>query len=108
MWLLNKEDMIENGFLLIKQDDGLVSPIGTLFVERYSDEESVAQNLESRASELQVATVRAGSDLQSKLEQRGLRVTTLGSNQCPSLGDYADGVDTMDFLLTLPKPSSHA
>ena len=82
--------------------------IGTLFVERYSDEESVAQNLESRAGELQVATVRAGSELQSKLEQRGLRVTTLGSNQCPSLGDYADGVDTMDFLLTLPKPSSHA
>ena len=108
VWLLNKEDMIENGFLLIKQDDGLVSPIGTLFVERYSDEESVAQNLESRAGELQVATVRPGSDLQSKLEQRGLRVTTLGSNQCPSLGDYADGVDTMDFLLTLPKPSSHA
>ena len=55
VWLLNKEDMIENGFLLIKQDDGLVSPIGTLFVERYSDEESVAQNLESRAGELQVA-----------------------------------------------------
>lgn len=108
VWLLNKEDMIENGFLLVKQDEGLVSPIGTLFVERYSDKESVAQNLVSRAGELQVATVRAGSELQSKLEQRGLRVTTLGSNQCPSLGDYADGVDTMDFLLTLPKPSSHA
>ena len=38
---------------------GLVSPIGTLFVERYSDEESVAQ-LGVTAGELQVATVRPG------------------------------------------------
>ncbi len=108
VWLLNKEDMIENGFLLVKVDEALVSPIGTLFVERYSDPAAVAQNLVSRSGELQVVTARAGSELKSTLEAGGLRVTALGSNQCPSLTDYADGVDTMDFLLTLPKPSSHA
>ena len=108
VWLLNKEDMMENGFLLVKHDDGLVSPIGTLFVERYADQNIVAEALASRAEELQVVTVRAESDLRSCFEGRGLRVTELGSNQCPALGDYADGVDTMDFLLALPKPSPQA
>ena len=108
VWLLNKEDMIENGFLLVKRDKGLVSPIGTLFVERYVDSEAVAHELESRTEELQVVSVREGSELRPTLEGRGLRVTKLGSNQCPSLGDYADGVDTMDFLLALPKPSAQA
>ena len=36
VWLLNREDLIENGFVLVKEErDGLVSPIGTLYVERY-------------------------------------------------------------------------
>ena len=105
VWLLNKEDMIENGFLLVKKDTGLVSPIGTLFVDLYSNVEVVANELQERAQELQVVTVRAGGGLESVFQERGLRVTKLGSNQCPSLNDHADGIDTMDFLLRLPKPS---
>jgi len=30
-----------------------------------------------------------------------LRVVALGDNQFPQLGDHADGVDTMEFLLGL-------
>ena len=63
VWLLNKEDMIENGFLLVKEDTGLVSPIGTLFVERYSDEEAVAK-LGSGRRRTASSDREAGSELQ--------------------------------------------
>jgi len=108
VWLLNKEELIENGFLLVKQDDALVSPIGTLFVERFKHVEDVANALSDRADEIQVVSVQRDSDFVGHFEGRGLRTAALGSNQFPGLGDYADGVDTMTFLLGLHRESISA
>ena len=59
VWLLNREDLIENGFVLVKEErDGLVSPIGTLYVERYEELQAVRAQLDARCDELQVVTVR--------------------------------------------------
>ena len=108
VWLLNKEDMIENGFVLVKADEGLTSPIGTLFVERYSNVEDVATLLASRADDLQVVTVRDSSPESVALASRGLRTAGFGCNQCPTLSDYADGVDTLAFLLSLSTQPAEA
>ena len=102
IWLLNKEDIIENGFVLVKEDKELVSPIGTLFVERYDMAETAVEDIVRRAADIQVVTTRAESEARSLLASKGLRVTTFGMNQCPAIDDYADGVDTMSFLLSLP------
>ena len=104
VWLLNKEEMVENGFLLVKADEGLVSPIGTLFIERYEEASAVQAKLAERQDDIQVVTLRADSASVAALQAEGLRVASFGENQCPTLRDYADGVDTMSFLLTLPKP----
>ena len=108
VWLLNKEEMLENGFLLVKADDGLVSPIGTLFIERYEEASAVQAQLTDRKDDIQVVTLRADSASRAPLEEGGMRVASFGENQCPTLRDYADGVDTMSFLLTLPKPPVEA
>ena len=108
VWLLNKEEMVENGFLLVKADEGLVSPIGTLFIERYEEAAAVQAQLADRKDDIQVVTLRADSASRAALEAEGMRVASFGENQCPTLRDYADGVDTMSFLLTLPKPPVEA
>ena len=108
VWLLNKEEMLENGFLLVKADEGLVSPIGTLFIERYEEASAVQAQLAKRKGDIQVVTLRAESASRAPLEAEGMRVASFGENQCPTLRDYADGVDTMSFLLTLPKPPVEA
>ena len=108
VWLLNKEDVIENGFLLVKEDDKLVSPIGTLFIERYEDAPTLQSKLVARAGDIQVVTMRNENVCRAPLEAAGLRVASFGDNQCPALHDYADGIDTMSFLLTLPQMPGEA
>lgn len=84
LWMLNGDDILENGFLLVKEDKALVSPVGSLFYERYSDRQALLEQLRSRSGEIQ-CTVGRG-------------FVPFGMAQCPSVGDYADGVDTMAFL----------
>jgi hypothetical protein len=103
VWLLNREELIENGFVIVKEErDALVSPIGTLFIERYKDASEVARHLSQRADELQVVSARPGGEVSMALKAHpSLRVVALGDNQFPQLRDHADGVDTMEFLLGL-------
>ena len=108
VWLLNKEEMIENGFVLVKADPGLVSPIGTLFMERYSEANEVADVLHSKQDQIQVVTTRPDGELNDLLTDRGLRTAGFGANQCPGLSDYADGADTLSFLLSLPNQAAEA
>lgn len=101
VWLLNEENLIENGFLLVKEDEALVSPIGTLFIERYGETSSVVDHLTEVKDQIQVVTLRPQSDLVGPLQRAGLRTAEMGENQCPTLTDHADGVDTLAFLLGL-------
>ena len=103
VWLLNREAIIENGFVLVKEErDGLVSPIGTLYVERYDNVQSVQAQLNARSDELQVVTVRPkGRAWDALAFSEHLRVVPCGANQHPKLDDHADGVDTVQFLLSL-------
>ena len=101
VWLLNRESLVENGFLLVKEDEGLFSPIGTLFVERHDSCAMAIERLAQRESEIQVAVVRESSPWSAVAAEAGLRCVSPGAGQRPSLMDFADGVDTLDFLLGL-------
>ena len=101
IWLLNGEDLIENGFLLVKKDEGWVSPVGTLYIEFYSDLSKVVSKISEYSEGIQVITSRVGwTELQSDLQKSSPRLSfnTFGSAQCPEIFDYADGVDTIEFL----------
>ncbi|MGB5316912.1 MAG: acyl-CoA reductase [Robiginitalea sp.] len=89
VYLMSGSPMLDNGFLLLKEDKGIGSPIGTLFYEPYEKQEEVVQRLRALSEELQC--VVGGSWL--------VDAVPFGSSQRPELGTYADGVDTVDFLL---------
>ena len=87
LWLLDGVPLIENGFLLVKEDPALHSPVGALFVERYVDRAAVDERLRMEADRIQCVV--------------GHGRVPFGRAQAPGLADYADGVDTLDFLLRL-------
>jgi hypothetical protein len=97
VWLLNQEQLLENGFLLMKEDEGWMSPVGTLFYEWYDDLKSVSSKLNESAGQLQCVSTRLPA---SELAEN-VPCVSLGQTQNPSPWDYADGVDTLNFLLAL-------
>jgi hypothetical protein len=89
IYLVNREPHLDSGFFLMKEDNGWVSPISVLFYEFYQSEEDLQTKLNAK-KELIQCTV-------------GTMEETIphGKAQQPELWDYADGVDTMEFLTKL-------
>lgn len=87
LWLLDAVEFLENGFLLVKADTALSSPVSTVFYERYSDKALVDALLAERSEVLQCVVGHKG--------------IPFGQAQHPALNDYADGVDTLLFLKEL-------
>ena len=104
IWLLNREELIENGFLLVKEDESWVSPVGTLFVERYDDSGELVKRIAEYKDGLQLVTSRSGAiEFTQELSALAPSIAQqdLGLAQSPSLSDYADGVDSVEFLLKI-------
>ena len=89
VYLMSLYDLLENGFLMLKEDASYSSPIATLFYEKYNDLESLKTKLSLEKDKIQVV-VSNGSIPDS---------IPFGQTQKPQLWDYADGVDTIAFLL---------
>ncbi|MBL7938043.1 MAG: acyl-CoA reductase [Flavobacteriales bacterium] len=87
LWLLDGVQFLENGFVLVKEDVQLPSPVATVFYERYTDRATVDTRLNEHAANIQCVV--------------GHGAVAFGTTQHPALNDYADGVDTLRFLLDL-------
>lgn len=88
VYLMSLFRLIENGFLLLKEDKGYGSPIATLFYEYYTDKEAMREELKAKADEIQCVVSRGF--IKEEI--------AFGQTQHPTLWDYADGVDTLKFL----------
>lgn len=89
VYLVNLEEHLDNGFLLVRESEELVSPISVLFYELYETEAQLAEMLDGLKSKIQcVVGMRDGR-------------VPFGSAQSPEPWDYADDLDTMAFLLEL-------
>ncbi|MBQ4408083.1 MAG: aldehyde dehydrogenase [Bacteroidales bacterium] len=91
IYLMSDAKFLDNNFLLLKEDEGIGSPIGVLYAERYDDIEALSERLRGMKDDLQCVV--------SANPLPGLPTVGFGKAQYPSLMDYADGVDTMEFLI---------
>ena len=89
IYLMGEENMLDNGFVLIKQDTRLASPVGCLYFDYYDTMEHAKKYLKEMASEIQCVVGHLPE----------METVPFGNAQFPNLDDYADGVDTMAFLL---------
>lgn len=92
IFLVNLDKHLDNGFLLLKEDTRIASPLAVVYYEEYEDLKLVEQEL--TANEELIQCLISGTELQ-------LSTLDFGQSQQPRLWDYADGVDTMRFLRDL-------
>ena len=88
VYLMSEFDLLENGFLMIKEDESYASPIATIFYEYYSNKEELLQKLKEDSDKIQCMVSRNFHENEIKF----------GQTQHPQLWDYADGVNTLEFL----------
>ncbi len=82
---------LDNAVILYKEDEALVSPIGVLYWQFYENAETLKKHLEEKQEQIQCIVSECGWFEGS---------ISLGQAQKPGLKDYADGVDTIKFLLS--------
>ena len=88
VYLMSEFDLLENGFLMIKEDESFASPIATIFYEYYSDINELKEKLKADSEKIQCVVSNGFSENE----------IAFGQTQHPQLWDYADGVNTLDFL----------
>ncbi len=89
VYLMSEFKILDNGFLILKEDESYSSPIASLFYEYYEDKDILESHLNTEKEKIQCIVSK------SSIENGVL----FGETQKPSLSDYADGVDTVEFLL---------
>ncbi len=91
--ILNKIQHQANGCIIMVENKAITSPIAMLFYEYYDGFEQLSKDLLVRKEEIQCVV--------SKHKIEGLPCFDFGEAQKPALNDYADGEDTIQFLLEL-------
>ncbi len=84
--ILNKKFYMTNESIILAEENSPFSPISQLNYELYTDENSILTSLKNHP-EIQCIVSR--------------QTIPFGQSQCPSVNDYADGVDTLSFLKEL-------
>ncbi len=93
LYLLNKQYYMSNGHILLVESDSVYAPISVVHYQYYDDKETLLQEL-LKKEEVQCISLAEAPGIHPRLVR-------FGGNQKPGLTDYADGVDTMDFLASL-------
>lgn len=91
IYLMSLFDILENGFLMLKEDTSYASPISTVFYESYDSTKALKEKLKEDKDRIQCIVSDSFSD----------DTVPFGNTQKPSLYDYADGIDTIAFLLKI-------
>ena len=84
VFLVNKEAFYDTGHLLLKEENKISSPVAVLNYEFYESQEAVKQQTELMKEKIQCIV--------------GRHNIPFGQAQSPHLWDYADGIDTLEFL----------
>jgi hypothetical protein len=87
IFLLESLPFLDNNFLMIREQTSLHSAPGVLNYEYYSSPETIPTYLETHKNELQCVV--------------GKHYVPFGYSQRPVISDFADNVNTLDFLVNL-------
>jgi hypothetical protein len=92
LYLMDSKPFLDNGFLLLRRNESPASPVSVLHYIEYEKQEEIEAFLELQKESMQCVVGK-------NIKFPGL--VSFGNAQKPELSDYADGVDTMAFLMNL-------
>jgi hypothetical protein len=87
LYLLNQITHFDLGNLIVTENEALVSPVGVLHVHRYASHDDLVDWLAAREEKIQCIV--------------GSAYIPFGQAQFPALDDFADGVNSYQFLTSL-------
>lgn len=90
IYLLNEDNFLMNGGIILKEDKSLHSRIATVHFEYFSESSEVVTNIAKHSEHIQCIV--------SSKEWQEFDTVKPGKGQSPTLWDYADGIDVMKFL----------
>ena len=93
LYLMNEQQFVTNDVLILKEDKHIASRIASVNYEFYTDPNQLEEILNEHYDEIQCVV--------TNFSISGFDVIPFGSTQSPLLMQYADGVDTIQFLLDL-------
>ncbi len=93
IYLMNSDVFWDNNFILLKESEELYSPIGVLYFTHYPDYSSIERFIIKNLDKIQCIVTNGNFE--------DLNTVLLGESQNPKINDYADGVDTLEFLLSI-------
>ena len=93
IYLLNQESHLDNGFLILKEDSKIFSPIAVVFYEKYTDISTTREYINNNLDKLQCVV--------SNVQRFDKGSVAFGTTQKPGVFDYADDVDTIKFIETI-------
>jgi len=91
VFLMSLFKLLDNEFLTLKEDNSYASPISSVFYEHYDDVKTVENRLKTDTEMIQCI-------VSNNLIENSI---AFGQTQKPQLWDYADNVDTIQFLIDL-------
>ncbi|TLP79639.1 acyl-CoA reductase [Maribacter sp. ACAM166] len=89
VYLMSEFKILDNGFLILKEEKSYASPIASVFYENYEEVSALKTKLNLEKDKIQC--IISSGFIEGEI--------AFGQTQKPSLNDYADGVDTVEFLL---------
>jgi len=89
--LVSQTSFLDNGSVLLQENQRLVSPISVVYYEYYESVAALRLLLEHSKDKIQCVV---GDSKEAKIK--------FGQSQFPEVGDYADQIDTLQFLIALP------
>lgn len=90
--LINNEVHYDNGFALMKPSPHLASPVSVLHYEFYSSPNELVKIMDHLSNQIQVVVSKHNLVKDS---------VSFGRSQFPNVDDYADKINTLDFLRRL-------
>lgn len=87
--LLEQQDFLENGFVILREQERLHAPAAVIHYEYYDSEKELSEKIKELEKEIQCIV---GSNIIPE------SMVDFGQTQKPQLWDYADRVDTIKFL----------
>ena len=91
IYLLNKEVFFDNGFVLLKESEKIGSPVGTIYFEYYKSDNQIKEMIKKNNEKIQC--IVSNNNYRKTIK--------FGETQMPNLNDFADDIDTFNFLLKL-------
>ncbi len=94
--LLKQIPFLQNGFLIVRKESQIASPVSVLHYEEYENKDILENSLLKNIDLIQCIAANNSNFINNKKLEK-LRVE-FGKTQSPDLWDYADGVDVVRFL----------